>query len=299
MLKDLIKKAKSEKEKPKQQPEEEAKQIKEALALKWNKYIESGSYLKSLKEVDYKEYKIGNIASVYYIPNFISREDEEYILYEIYNAPERFISLKHARRRLQKWGGDVQPEGLVGQEPLPSWLESVSEKLCELKITEKKTNHALINEYEPDVGIMPHTDGPLYHPFVCILSLGSSTGFKFFEDYAKYKEDDELAHLLIEPRSLFIFTHDAYGKFLHCIEDKKLDIVSFTLEKADTAAEPKILKSNIDNLKYTSLYEQAVSSLDSGVTQVTRELVREKRISITIRNITTKKSETEADVKQE
>ena len=37
------------------------------------------------------------------------------------------------------------------------------------------------------VGIMPHTDGPLYFPFVAIVSLGSHCLFNFFKDYQYYK----------------------------------------------------------------------------------------------------------------
>ena len=47
---------------------------------------------------------------------------------------------------------------------------------------EYKTNHYLINSYEGSVGIMPHTDGPLYHPYVTVISLGSPILFKIFRE---------------------------------------------------------------------------------------------------------------------
>ncbi len=41
-------------------------------------------------------------------------------------------------------------------------------------------NHVLVNAYLPGEGIMPHEDGPLYHPAVCILSLGSPAILRFW-----------------------------------------------------------------------------------------------------------------------
>jgi alkylated DNA repair protein alkB family protein 6 len=43
-----------------------------------------------------------------------------------------------------------------------------------------KANHILINKYEVGVGIMPHKDGPLYNPYVVILSIGSDSFFNFY-----------------------------------------------------------------------------------------------------------------------
>jgi alkylated DNA repair protein alkB family protein 6 len=40
-----------------------------------------------------------------------------------------------------------------------------------------------VNEYIDGIGIMPHTDGPLYFPHVAILSLGSGAIFNFYKDY--------------------------------------------------------------------------------------------------------------------
>ena len=41
-------------------------------------------------------------------------------------------------------------------------------------------NHVLVNSYLPGEGIMPHQDGPLYHPAVCILSLGCPAIVRFW-----------------------------------------------------------------------------------------------------------------------
>ena len=38
-----------------------------------------------------------------------------------------------------------------------------------------------MNEYYPGDGIMPHTDGPAYFPYVCILSLESPLILSFWD----------------------------------------------------------------------------------------------------------------------
>ena len=239
-------------------------------------------------------FQIPNIETVYYIPNYISQEDENYFLQEIYKQPkERWTCLPYAKRRLQKWGGDVTKNGLENKEPLPNWLEKLSEKLYEDNLTLKKTNHVLLNEYEPGSGIMPHTDGPLYHPYVVILSMNSHCVFKFYKDYSNYKNEDPLCKLLIEPRSLLIFCGAAYHEYLHFIEDQKEDIVDIVYVKAETDMNDiNIMGSNIDNLKLTSLLqevkEQASQSQQESSTKeniFSKRILRDKRISLTIRYI--------------
>jgi len=47
-------------------------------------------------------------------------------------------------------------------------------------------NHVIVNEYLPGQGIMPHEDGPRYHPVVCTISLGSHA----VVNYYRYKAQD-------------------------------------------------------------------------------------------------------------
>lgn len=84
-------------------------------------------------------------------------------------------------RRLQNHGGIVHPKGLI-PTPLPRWLESVAQPLhTQLHLFgEAAANHVLINAYQPGEGIMPHQDGPLYHPVVAILSLGTPVVLRFW-----------------------------------------------------------------------------------------------------------------------
>eukprot|EP00803_Ostreobium_quekettii_P000807 evm.model.scf_1767.1 EVM.evm.TU.scf_1767.1 scf_1767:4100-6108(+) len=66
-----------------------------------------------------------------------------------------------------------------------------------------------------------HEDGPVYHPGVCILSLGASTVLNFWRKEApggSRSLDPEMSVLLM-PRSLLVFLDDAYADCLHGIDE--------------------------------------------------------------------------------
>ncbi|KAL2112669.1 hypothetical protein VUR80DRAFT_6825 [Thermomyces stellatus] len=108
--------------------------------------------------------------SAFYIPDFITAQEEELILSKIANAPKpRWKQLTH--RRLQTWPSELVKNSLI-DEALPQWLvEPIIPRLLSLKKADsdandaanlfthsphKQPNHVLINEYPPGVGIMPH-----------------------------------------------------------------------------------------------------------------------------------------------
>ena len=53
----------------------------------------------------------------------------------------------------------------------------------------KLANHVLLNEYLAGQGIMPHLDGPMFHPTISTISLGSTAVIKF---YKEQKEDEDM-----------------------------------------------------------------------------------------------------------
>ncbi|KAG6053061.1 hypothetical protein E4U17_005073 [Claviceps sp. LM77 group G4] len=180
-------------------------------------------------------------STAYYIPNFISSEEEQLILDKIAAAPKpRWKQLTH--RRLQTW-----PSGLVQDRlldaPLPAWLEDpVVSRLLSLPTAantptpssaseaaivsshifsqspHQRPNHVLINEY-------PRGDGAAYSPVVCTVSLGSSLCLNLHRS----KEDGALDavpawRILQEPRSLLITTDTLYTDYLHGIADIEEDV---------------------------------------------------------------------------
>ncbi|XP_022925559.1 alpha-ketoglutarate-dependent dioxygenase alkB homolog 6 [Cucurbita moschata] len=197
-------------------------------------------------------FKVGLLPTVFYIPDFISDEDETMILDNIYKAPaSKWKSLKN--RRLQNWGGVVHEKGLLPQE-LPIWLTNITKKIYqETNLYPAPINHVLINEYRPNQGIMPHQDGPAYFPVVTILSLGSPVVMDFtphlrlkscpdqltesFDDKDSNGASDVETHrpfsILLMPRSLLVFKDEAYSGYLHGISDNSLQCYEQAVNKIE------------------------------------------------------------------
>ncbi|XP_033211180.1 alpha-ketoglutarate-dependent dioxygenase alkB homolog 6 [Belonocnema kinseyi] len=167
--------------------------------------------------------------SAFYIPNFITEEEEQEIIKLVNKAPlPKWTQLSH--RRLQNWGGIPHPKGMIAEE-IPSWLKKYVDKVSELNVFEesKKPNHVLINEYLPGQGIMAHSDGPLFHPIVSTISCGSHTLLDFYErlDTEKVEKPPKYEFsLLIEPRSLLFLQKDLYQNYLHSIQERSNDVIS-------------------------------------------------------------------------
>ncbi|KAL1961348.1 hypothetical protein VTO42DRAFT_76 [Malbranchea cinnamomea] len=170
--------------------------------------------------------------SAYYIPDFITPEEEERLLRKINSAPvPRWTQL--SRRRLQTWPSALTKTNTLLAAPLPEWLVSpIIPRFDRLRIfsssPHKAPNHVLINEYMPGEGIMPHEDGAAYHPIVATVSLGAPI---VLDIYDKRKEDNESStatrepryRILQEPRSLLVTTEKMYTDYLHGIAEKLKD----------------------------------------------------------------------------
>lgn len=170
--------------------------------------------------------------TVYYIPDFISEDEESYLLQQVYRSPKtKWTQL--SGRRLQNWGGLPHPKGMVA-ERIPDWLQLYCEKISSLgAFSGKMANHVLVNEYKPGEGIMPHEDGPLYHPTVTTISLGSHTLLDFYapvssldDDALQTEEKRYQFSLLVKPRSLLILQDDMYQHLLHGIQGCTQDSVT-------------------------------------------------------------------------
>ncbi len=117
-------------------------------------------------------------------------------------------------RRLQEFSGAA----------IPPWLSS----LCAACVSaglfseQERPDHVLINEYEPGQGILPHTDGPSYHPRVLTISLCSRALMYFrprlLSSEIGVKDGSPVCSLLLEPGSGVLFHDAAYTDMLHSIE---------------------------------------------------------------------------------
>ncbi|XP_066585372.1 alpha-ketoglutarate-dependent dioxygenase alkB homolog 6-like isoform X2 [Prorops nasuta] len=172
----------------------------------------------------------------------------------------KWTQLSH--RRLQNWGGIPHPNGMIAEE-IPDWLQKYVNKVIASKTYPKDIipNHVLINEYLPGQGIMPHTDGPLFHPVVTTISCGSHTVLnlvKRLNNEQEHQQDIEFSFLL-EPRSLLVLQKDLYHNYLHSIAERRSDI---------------LIKSVIKNINLCG------QTYDEG-----QELQRTTRLSLTIRHV--------------
>jgi len=196
---------------------------------------------------------------LHYCHTFVPRETAKLLLDTI-EAQEtnQWVVLTHAKRRLQKWGGDVMPQGLTNISPIPTWLLVLVKKLLVQGVTAKECNHFLINEYKQQIGIMPHTDGPLYHPYVSIISLGCPILFKFYDDLESFDLADTTNILLVEDSSLFVFEGDFYHKKLHTIEEIGFESfgVEVIIEQTMKGIHVSLGKCRVINFLRTRLFKE-------------------------------------------
>ena len=169
--------------------------------------------------------------TVHYLPNFITEAEETSLLAQVARTPSpRWTQL--ANRRLQNWGGLPHPKGMIA-EKMPDWLQTYVNMVNNLGVFGAKegvdgikptlANHVLLNEYHPGQGIMPHLDGPMFHPTISTISLGSHTVINFYKEEGENSslkfEDRLVTSLLVEPRSLLVLQDEMYHQLLHGIEE--------------------------------------------------------------------------------
>ncbi|KAI0742945.1 hypothetical protein C8Q80DRAFT_1273523 [Daedaleopsis nitida] len=213
------------------------------------------------------DYLVPGTSSTYYIPEFVTEDEEEYL-----------IRKKKLRNRggggwptagmLQIWGkapvrGDLTAKKTLIPQDMPSFVSTYPDVIGRIRDTgafmasaHGQPNHIIMNEYAPGQGIMPHEDGPAYHPVVATLSLGAHTVFHYYQ-YASDERPDSpnrdppsqiptkdatppgavatamggtsgtgrpidptpVLSLLLEPRSLVITTAALYTSHLHGIDE--------------------------------------------------------------------------------
>lgn len=176
-----------------------------------------------------ESFRVGDIPDMYYVPNFLSVEQQERLLDKIYGS-NLWQNLN--RRRLQQWGGVPEAKGMIAS-PLPDWLAQISDLLLQQGYTTDRCNHVLINEYQPGQGIMPHEDGPLYTPHFAIVSLKSALLLDFYPKKQQHPDQDDddtyvrtrVCSLWLEPGSVVIISNAAYTHYLHGIEERTCDVL--------------------------------------------------------------------------
>lgn len=172
-------------------------------------------------------------SSIYYIPAFLPPYICESLLTTVNTTPpHKWTNL--SRRRLLSIPGPLMGkdrDSLFLYDPLPAYLtDGIFSKFKELGIFNNSPhgapNHILVNEYLPSQGIMPHEDGPAYHPVTATVSLGSSTVLDIYSKFDPESKDSERKHwrILQEPGSLLVTMGDCYTDTLHGIAESDADV---------------------------------------------------------------------------
>ncbi|KIY51591.1 hypothetical protein FISHEDRAFT_36785 [Fistulina hepatica ATCC 64428] len=192
--------------------------------------------------------------AVYYIPHFVTIEEEEYLIRKIQGSPlHAWKQLKNRSNGIIS-GGELTPRNVLIPKPFPSYVENFPPLISRVTATHAfegsphhAPNHILMNEYLPGQGIMPHEDGGAYYPVVATLSLGSHALFHYYQYYQEGSPDvsdrrdtaatsidpNPVATLLLEPRSLVITTGSLYKCHLHGIEERTNDQITLDGRLAD------------------------------------------------------------------
>ncbi|KIX02052.1 uncharacterized protein Z518_07991 [Rhinocladiella mackenziei CBS 650.93] len=229
-----------------------------------------------------EDYSIGGLPpTCYYIHSFITPTEEQHVIKEIQRLPKsRWTVLSH--RRLLSL-----PSPLTGPSrdtliaaPLPAFLNSVVSRLKDQNIFEnsvhKAPNHVLINEYKPGEGIMPHEDGPAYHPITATISLGGHTVLEIYKKNEHgEREVKPTWRILQEPRSLLVTTGDMYVDTLHGISEIATD------EDLDPQS---IINWNL--LGNKDLYEAGKADRQTRISLTLRDVIRIAKVGGAMKFIT-------------
>ncbi len=164
----------------------------------------------------------------------------------------RWTSLKFAQRNVAMFdllscaamsgsgNGNMDSTG----RDVPEHLRSICDILLSMKAfpSSHPPNHVLINEYNGQGGILPHTDGPIYFDRTATVSVGGGDVlFQFTKRDLPENEDDErdspIQLKLHGQGSLVVFSGDAYTKYCHSIQDRVDDMVEYAGANCVNASE--------------------------------------------------------------
>lgn len=201
------------------------------------------------RHLDLSKYAVGNIPHVYYIPDYVSAEEEQQMLKQVQVTPSELKKKLH-KRTVQEWGCTMCDEcekSFISDANMPQWVQQCTDMLTYDGIFSPSTfpNSVRIHEYEAGEGIGPHCDGPIYVPLVTVLSLASTSVMSFYPRKEPYSDkpmehysdtfkfadgsigkDRPVQTVVMEPRSLLIFSSEVYYLYPHGISDQVVDNLS-------------------------------------------------------------------------
>ncbi|HEY9675472.1 MAG TPA: alpha-ketoglutarate-dependent dioxygenase AlkB [Waterburya sp.] len=157
---------------------------------------------------------IQKVSGLTYIADYISPEQQNQLL-KIIDQQEWSIK---ANRRIQQYGyqydyknGSFVSSSYLGT--LPDWVQSIANRLADDGLMPNIPDQVIVNEYQPNQGIVSHIDcTPCFGNTIITLSLGSACVMEF-----RHPQTQETARILLQPRSLLIFQGEARYVWEHGI----------------------------------------------------------------------------------
>ncbi|KAK9839233.1 hypothetical protein WJX81_003012 [Elliptochloris bilobata] len=196
-----------------------------------------------------RHHQVGSLPYIFYIPDYLTAAEDDSLASTIRTSKQRWTQV--SGRRLRNYGGRVHEKtGVLLAAPLPGWLQALLRRLqSDTGIHGaggEAPNHVLLNAYLPGQGILPHQDGPLYYPGVCILSLGGPAVLRFRRKISGGIAAEAAASVLLMPRSLVAFAGAAYSDHLHGIEEVEAEAIDASIVNLDRHPELQLRTASRD-----------------------------------------------------
>ena len=166
----------------------------------------------------HKDFQINGLQ---YIPEFIDREEHDFLLTQIDKSPW----LNDLKRRVQHYGYKYdykfhRIDRSMKISELPSWLSDFALRMCIKGVFSKIPDQVIVNEYLPGQGITDHVDcTPCFSDTIASLSLGAECVM-----YLTNIKDSKQKHpYLLKKRSVIVLKEDARYNWMHGIKAVKTD----------------------------------------------------------------------------
>jgi alkylated DNA repair protein alkB family protein 6 len=165
--------------------------------------------------------------TMYYIPDYVSQEQEAYLVRKAHEAPEFCWGVSEGRR-VQNYGqlppAATDDEGKAAIcSPMPQWLDELIDRLMTVQNCygeHDRPDFIRVNTYEPGQGVSPHRDIQTNVAATSVITLGSGTLLDF------YDAERLVGSVWLEPRSLLLFSDDAFSRLRHGIRRQSEDVIT-------------------------------------------------------------------------
>jgi alkylated DNA repair dioxygenase AlkB len=171
-------------------------------------------------------------AGFVYEPEFINRDEEAALLYEISNLPLHEAKYKDytAKRRIVSYGAsyDFSSNELIPAGPIPPFLHSLRDRIARwADVPASRFTHALIAEYKSGTQLGWHRDVPDFELIVGV-SLGGPCRMRLRRYPPKKGRSADALSLDLEPRSVYLMRGEARWGWQHSIPPTKATRYSIT-----------------------------------------------------------------------